>query len=357
MSAVLVAELLSRCDPVDAGAGVRLHLQITSVTGTVDHTITFTDREVVAERAVPDSAGARIRFGAEDLALLLFGSRSRRHAASWTHELLLARPEHPDPALVPALVQERQKVVRASHALLAGTRQDPCLDDLAVQFGSDKWGGLHWYTPHYHRHFEPLREEPVRLLEIGIGGYDDRVSGGGSLRMWQRYFRRGLIYGLDIFDKHVTGPRIRTIQGDQNDPEFLAELAGEIGPLDVVIDDGSHVSEHVLTSFRALFPHLRAGGLYVVEDLQTSYWPSYRGDDRDLNSAGTSMGFLKSLADGLNHKEYDHGAGYVPSYTDSHVVSVTFYHNIAFVTKGDNNECGPARVPRSAWTDVVGAGA
>lgn len=85
----------------------------------------------------------------------------------------------------------------------------------------------------------------------------------------------GLIYGLDIFDKHVAGPRIRTIRGDQNDPECLAELAGEIGPLDVVIDDGSHVSEHVLTSFRALFPHLRASGLYVVEDLQTSCWPSH----------------------------------------------------------------------------------
>jgi hypothetical protein len=80
--------------------------------------------------------------------------------------------------------------------------------------------------------------------------------------------------------------------------------------------DPVHAAEHVLTSFEALFPAPRSGGVYVVEDLQASFWPSYRGDSRDLNSPNTSMGFLKSLTDGLNQREYAHHPEYTPSYTD-----------------------------------------
>ena len=71
------------------------------------------------------------------------------------------------------------------------------LSELAARFGSDKWGGR-WYTPHYQKHFEPYRELAVKVLEIGIGGYDAIDAGGESLRMRKHYFRRGLIYGLDI---------------------------------------------------------------------------------------------------------------------------------------------------------------
>src|SRR5882757_4722459 len=63
---------------------------------------------------------------------------------------------------------------------------------LAKIYDSDKWG-KHWYCQHYERHFAPLRKKSLTLLEIGIGGYDDPKAGGASLRMWRKYFSRGLI--------------------------------------------------------------------------------------------------------------------------------------------------------------------
>jgi hypothetical protein len=72
---------------------------------------------------------------------------------------------------------------------------------LSTRFGSDKWASFHWYTQHYNRHFAQLRTKPIRLLEIGIDGCQYEEAGGESLRMWQRYFPRGLVYGLDIFHR------------------------------------------------------------------------------------------------------------------------------------------------------------
>jgi hypothetical protein len=218
---------------------------------------------------------------------------------------------------------------------LKPVRQD--LGSLAVEFGSDKWGVMHWYTQHYERHFARLRTEPVRVLEIGIGGYDDPARGGGSLRMWQQYFRRGLVHGLDITAKNVTGPRMMAIQGDQSEPEFLDRLGRELGPFDVIIDDGSHLNEHVRISFHALFPHVRAGGLYVVEDLQTAYWPNWGGHPEA--GEGTSMGMLKSFVDGLNQAEVHDPRG-ERSYLERNISGISFHHNIAFVEKGLNEEEG-----------------
>lgn len=332
----LVEELLECCEPPSLPTDVVLHLLLTHRGRPIDRLLRFADGEVGVRSGDPGTAVARIRCSVTDLARLLFGSRHRRTSVPWSHELLLKREPTPECA------RTRRAAVLATHALMGSTRGDGTLDDYAVRFGSDKWGELHWYTPHYDRHFAALRDEPVRLLEIGIGGYDDPELGGGSLRMWQRYFRRGLIHGLDIHRKSVTGPRIRTVQGDQGDPSFLTELADHIGPLDVVIDDGSHVSNHVLTSFQTLFPRLRDGGVYVIEDLQTSYWPSYGGDNTDLDSPHTSVGYLKSLVDGLNHQEYHRNT---PSFTDDCATALHFYHNLAFVVKGVNDECGPVRIP------------
>ncbi|MEV7009989.1 class I SAM-dependent methyltransferase [Streptosporangium sp. NPDC051022] len=350
---ILVADLVGRCDPDPADDDATVWLELTFEGGSVDHGFAFGGGKVVATAGRPAESDVRISYPVADLARALLGDGAA--GVRWRHELLARWPDAPEPAEVAPLLARRGRAVRAGHALLRATRAAPAtLEDLAVAFGSDKWGGVHWYTPHYDRHFAPLRDAPVRLLEIGVGGYDVPEAGGGSLRMWQRYFRRGLIHGLDIFEKRLAEPRIRTIRGDQNDPGFLSGLGARIGPLDIVIDDGSHVNEHVLTSFRALFPHVRPGGLYVIEDLQTAYWPGYGGDDRDLASPRTSIGLLKSLVDGLNHKEYDHGPGYEPSYTDAHVTSVHFYHNIAFIEKGFNDESGPARRPVSSWSDVAG---
>jgi hypothetical protein len=208
---------------------------------------------------------------------------------------------------------------------------------LARIYGSDKWGG-HWYCQHYERHLAHLRTKRITLLEIGIGGYADAKLGGGSLRMWRRYFPRGQIYGIDIEDKRSHDERrIHTFRGDQNDERFLVGVIAKIGKPDIIIDDGSHLNSHVVNSFRILFPHLADNGIYVVEDTQTSYWPDYGGNSDDLQTAPTSMSLLKNLVDGLNYREFVR-PNYVPSYFDKHIISISFYHNIVFIAKGLNNE-------------------
>jgi len=210
------------------------------------------------------------------------------------------------------------------------------LTALAKHFKTDKWGN-HYYTPHYQRHLEHLREQPIRLLEIGIGGYARAKDGGASLRMWKHFFPNGQIVGLDIEDKSfVEEERIKVYQGDQSDPELLRRIHEESGPFDVIIDDGSHRVWHVLPSFQTLFPLLKDDGIYVIEDIQSSYWPEWGGSD-DRNSTETSMGLCKQLADGLNYEEFV-DEPYEPTYTDTHVVGVAFYHNLVFIQKGENKE-------------------
>jgi hypothetical protein len=207
---------------------------------------------------------------------------------------------------------------------------------LAEYFQTDKWG-LHKYAPHYQRHLQHLKCDAVNLLEIGIGGYSKAGRGGASLRMWKHFFPYGQIFGVDIHDKSfVDEDRITTLVGDQSDPESLIAIADKIGGLDVVIDDGSHFSPDVLTAFKTLFPLLRDGGIYAVEDTQTSYWPEWQGSE-DREDPNTSMSMLKRLADGLNYEEFVDD-NYQPTYTDLNVVGVHFYHNLAIIEKGTNAE-------------------
>ncbi|HJP80298.1 MAG TPA: class I SAM-dependent methyltransferase [Pseudonocardiaceae bacterium] len=241
----------------------------------------------------------------------------------------------------------RRNATTAAHQVIsacAGNHHD--LTDLAVRFGSDKWGG-HWYTPHYERYFAKFRDRKVTVLEIGIGGYQGPDTGGESLRMWKHYFRRGNVYGIDIFAKPGIGEsRMRALQGSQNDIEFLRATSATYGPFDIVIDDGSHISADVITSFTTLFPLLREGGLYVVEDVQTSYWPGWGGSSEDRAGASTSMGFLKSLTDAINHRELTTGESGWHGLEEM-VTAVHFHHNLVVVEKGRNAEQGsPSSVPR-----------
>ena len=79
--------------------------------------------------------------------------------------------------------------------------------------------------------------------------------------MWADYFAHGKIVGIDIAPKTLAlGPRITTLVGSQDDPVFLNRLTDEHGPFDIIIDDGSHVPNHVAASFYALFRGLPSAG-------------------------------------------------------------------------------------------------
>jgi hypothetical protein len=223
------------------------------------------------------------------------------------------------------------------------------LPKLSRLYGTDKEGG-HSYARHYQAHFARWRRKRVTLLEIGVGGYEDPREGGQSLRMWKRYFPKGRIYSIDVHDKRaLEEERIRIFRGSQDDPEFLRRVIAETGAPDIVIDDGSHVNAHVIRSFETLFPLLADGGIYAVEDVQTSYWPGFGGRIEPDGGSGTIMGYFKALADGLNHAEWIR-PGYVPTYLDTHASAVHFHHNLIFVFKGANDE--PSNVLRANDTDL-----
>lgn len=208
------------------------------------------------------------------------------------------------------------------------------LSHLALIYGTDKWGG-HWYTQHYQRYFEPLKNKRLNILEIGVGGYDDLEGGGASLRMWKTYFRNSRIVGIDVYDKcGLSERRIDVRQCDQTDAETLLQLSSEYGGFDIIIDDGSHLNPHVIKSFQLLFPVMKMGGIYVVEDTQTAYWPTWGGG---LSSPFSSMAFFKGLSDGLNHAEFPI-SDYEPNYFDRNIVEISFFHNMVFICKGNNDE-------------------
>ena len=211
------------------------------------------------------------------------------------------------------------------------------LNKLARVYGTDKWGA-HSYTPHYQTHFKKFKNKKINLLEIGVGGYDHKYVGGSSLRMWKAYFSKANIYALDIHDKKsIEEKRIKIYKGSQTDEAVLNEIAGDSNGFDIIIDDGSHVNEHVIKSFEILFKKLNNGGVYVIEDTQTSYWPEYGGDSDNLLNPKTMINFFKNIVDSINNKEFVKPY-YEQNYYDKNIVSIHFYHNIIFICKEHNNE-------------------
>jgi hypothetical protein len=345
VTAVLIAELLARCPVPQIDHEVLVGLDVTHDGELISSTLRLASGQpVTAQNGTDPDAAMTINYELTELLREMYGRTGDRTPVRGLR-LATASQDHYPP-------RELQRPLSEAMTLLLGalSSRPADLGTLAVRYGSDKWGNVHWFTQHYERHFARLRDEPVRLLELGIGGYEHPDQGGGSLRMWRDYFRRGQIFGLDLFPKtDLDGIRLRTLRGDQNDPAWLAKIAEEFGPFDVIVDDGSHINEHVLTSFEALFPHVRAGGFYVIEDLWTSYLPGYGGDDEDLDNPATMLVLIKSLVDALHHEERAPRPGQ-PTAAEQYLAGLHVYHNIAFLEKGRNAEGRiPEWIPRAPY--------
>lgn len=148
------------------------------------------------------------------------------------------------------------------------------------------------YFPIYERFFSRYVGRPLLMFEIGTGE-------GGSSDMWKKYFGpQSRIVTVDIRDRSsVAQTQVYPRQGDQSDPQFLHSLLEEFGEPDIVLDDGSHIMEHVNATFDILFPALRRDGVYLVEDLNTAYWPDYGGG---LNAESSFIERCKALVDEMN---------------------------------------------------------
>ena len=352
---ILIDEILTRWDAPAASQESTVNIDLEFEGRIYSYQAEFKGNELAIERGRADEVLAVLRYSLVDLTRLLYPHRPSCLPAS-REVAIMAWPQTSidiDPEQM-ARMMERKEIDRETLAITMFRKSEVLLQSLQSILNAcssaldtvghlsslyflDKWGFINTFAAHYEDHFSAMRHDPIRLLEIGIGGYEFGTLGGGSLRMWQRFFPRGLIYGLDIHEKpEVTGPRIRTIKADQSDAAALREIATAIGPIDIVIDDGSHVNDHVRTTYETLFPFVRPGGYYVIEDLQTSYWPEF-GGELPPGSSRTTAGMLKDLIDRIHFREYAD----VPddeARNMNHPSDVFIYRNIAFLRKGMNHE-------------------
>lgn len=167
---------------------------------------------------------------------------------------------------------------------------DSTLDAIGLKHGTDKSSKFHDYLSFYELFFRDLRHEKIKILEIG-------VLGGASLKTWEEYFPSADVVGVDIVpaSKNYEEGRVVIELADQSNVEHLTRLAIKHGPFDIIIEDGSHMWEHQITSLRTLFPFLKDEGIYIAEDLQTNYGPAsgkYQGI-----ASNSFMDYIKKLVD------------------------------------------------------------
>jgi hypothetical protein len=157
------------------------------------------------------------------------------------------------------------------------------MNDLERYFYSNPGRPIHkWkhYFEIYERHLARYRNRRFTLVEIG-------VYKGGSLQMWKHYFGPAArIVGVDIDPKCAAyaEEQIEIMIGDQSDRIFLEFLAKRVPVIDVLIDDGGHTMNQQITTFEELFPRVAPDGVYLCEDLHTSYWPEFGGGYRSPNT-------------------------------------------------------------------------
>ena len=200
------------------------------------------------------------------------------------------------------------------------------LIEIGKKFPSSK--NISGFIQLYEKYFSSFRNSKINILEIG-------VDNGDSLRIWREYFTNANICGIDILKKDFTIDNTEILQGDQSDKNFLSTIIQKYKNFDVIIDDGSHQSKHIIASFKFLFPYLNNNGLYVIEDLQTSYFQRYGGLRLNLNKKKSSMNFIKSLTDSINYEKNDRPF-FKKNNFNGHVKSIYFHQNIAFINKGES---------------------
>jgi hypothetical protein len=252
----------------------------------------------------------------------------------------------------------RNRLYRIADHVLVSANLRPRLDDLSsysfspneiVQFRSEVKSGTvaaaffenrgrpvhkwYHYLDVYERHLSQYRNKPIFFLEIGV--FD-----GGSLDMWRRYFGdEATIVGIDINEQcvdRVDPPNVVRI-GSQADPNFLRTVLSEFGSPDVVLDDGSHIASHQRASFDAFFNSVKDGGLYIIEDIHTSYWAEWEGG---YKRRGTAIEHVKQMIDDLHtwyHKR--------PPATSSRdqIGAIHVYDSVTIIEKRSNRRPGMLR--------------
>lgn len=203
------------------------------------------------------------------------------------------------------------------------------MNELARFFEENTENLIHkWahYFDVYENHFRRFRGKHIVLLEFG-------VSHGGSLHLWKKYFGPAAkIIGVDINPECqvFADDQVEMFIGDQSDRNFLERLKNSIPKIDILIDDGGHTMTQQIATFEELFEHVDENGVYLCEDLHTSYWPEYGGGYmRD----GTFIEYSKNFIDYVNSWHFDIGHSNGERIKSS-ARSLTYYDSMLVIEKG-----------------------
>lgn len=202
------------------------------------------------------------------------------------------------------------------------------MNDLQHYFEQNKNRQINKWTHYfevYEKHFARYRNKELTILEIG-------VFQGGSLQLWKSYFGpRAKIYGIDINPacKQLEEENISIFIGSQSDRQFLKDVKNKIPPVDILIDDGGHTMLQQIITFEELFGHIKEDGVFLCEDLHTSYWLEYGGGHK---RSGTFIEYSKNFIDLLNAYHSEQQSLQPTKFTES-VDSLHFYDSILVIEK------------------------
>ncbi len=205
------------------------------------------------------------------------------------------------------------------------------LDEISKKYkltdkGSIKADGNagHNYTEVYHEYFNKYIGHNVSILEIGFGG-------GDSLKMWEEYFQNAKITCIDNDLSRIEtygynqSENINVKHAEQGSAPSIKEALGDT-QFDIIIDDGSHICDHIKTSFNYLFKNnLKDNGIYCVEDTYNSYVP--------MRHDGSSVNYFKGLVDNL----YEGVDRTQETFKDDfNIQTIHFYRQMVIIKKSTN---------------------
>lgn len=192
------------------------------------------------------------------------------------------------------------------------------------------------YEHHYEQscpiYIEKFKDKKTSILEIGL----EPKNGKASLSLWLDLFPNMYIYGLDIGTPDEQSDRYTILQCDQSKISDLKRCKEKINhTVSIIVDDGSHIPEHQLLTFNEYFPILEVGGVYIIEDIETSYWT--KGDCYGYQTRygrghkESIIEIFKEPIDGVNYEFSQSSDGRVKHQKE--IESICFHKNCIIITK------------------------
>lgn len=182
----------------------------------------------------------------------------------------------------------------------------------------------HRYQYPYDKFLTKFRNIQCTIFEIGI-------NEGKSLPVWETFLPKARIYGMDI-GVGMKLNRGEVFKGDQSNINDLKIVSEKIGKCDIIIDDGSHIADHQLKTFYYLFENLLDwGGVYVIEDIECSYWrPNIYSYEYESGYTNIIDYFVS-----INHSV---NANYSNHTNNLNIKSVSYYPNCIVIEKLNKDE-------------------